>query len=226
MILTAPGKQQSVSLNGLGDCLPLGYDLGGQPMCRDNNTGSVVACTSAGCSRPSTTIVPTTPYEQYGTDCTPRQYTFLDPAPWPPKDPCIIKNTVPCLPADWPRRRSGYYDGDPGVPDCPSVLSPFGTPITPTGNTLNNVAPPPASPVTPPAPGNVLTPPAGTPVVPRSTVNNGTTTGNPVLGTRPGDEPAAPNEVTDWIKANWVLLAAGAGALLLLPTLMSSMGRR
>jgi len=46
-----------------------------------------------------------------------------------------------------------------------------------------------------------------------------------VIGNTPGSTEASPSsfdttEVTNWIKANWVLLAAGVGALLILPALI------
>lgn len=97
----------------------------------------------------------------------------------------------------------------------------------PPDNTLNNVAPTPTPiPVTNPTP--VLVPPSSTPVITPTQIANGNPgTPNPTVTLPNGSAPQTLPDlsgVTDWLTANWPLLAAGVAALVILPGLLG--GRR
>jgi hypothetical protein len=90
----------------------------------------------------------------------------------------------------------------------------------PPGNTLDNVAPTPVV-VTPAPPTVVLSPPQSTPVITPTQIANGNPGANPPVYSY-GTVPALPDMsgVTDWLTANWMILAAGAAALVILPSVM------
>jgi len=102
-------------------------------------------------------------------------------------------------------------------------------PASPGGvNTLDAVAPGTLAVITGPA-VNAMSPPSGsTAVTPQSIANAMTVTGGASLVNGPGAgtmaAEASPgfdtSEITTWIKANWILIAAGVGALILLPALI------
>lgn len=82
----------------------------------------------------------------------------------------------------------------------------------PPSNTLDNVAPTPVV-VNQVPPTQVLTPPVPLPPVTQTQVQNGTT----------GPQNSMPG-LTSWLETNWVIVAAGIAALVILPGLMG--GRR
>lgn len=116
---------------------------------------------------------------------------------------------------DWwvsnPVSSSGYTPPAQQTPYNPaSVPGSNQLPVPP--NVLNNVAPTPiTTPVTNPT--NVLNPPTGQfPINPQSIANG--TTGGTILGLP--DLSGA----TTWLQANWMLVAGGLAALVILPSLL------
>ena len=227
-----PAPRARYARRGLGDCLTLpGYAPGSPNGCRDNRTGSMVACSSPACLLPPLAAGPSTAatWQSQGVACMPKQYSPESPAPFPPKDPCTIQNAYPCLPSGWPARNSGYYDGDPGVDSCDAFSGPlsFGVPVAAYVAAAplmsGGQASPPPPPGSPPPPMTVnYQPVLPPPAPPPATQSNGTqqAAAGAGAGQSNGTNPAAvvpfaiPSFVTDDSLIagvpNWLL---GAGAL-------------
>lgn len=95
------------------------------------------------------------------------------------------------------QKASTYQSGDSGS---------LTNPVNVLTNTAPTYTPPPQT-----KPTNVLAPPQ---------TGNPTSGNQNVTGDQTQTQTQAPNDITAWLEANWVLVAAGVGALILLPSLM------
>ena len=169
------------------------------------------------------------------------QYGSFNPAPWPPRDTSIIAaSNVACLPPDWPAPNSGYYNtGTAPIPPACSSLGPGQVSFVnapPNGLVSSS---PVVQPIHPAPQINVITPPGNS----QSSVNpNNLTNGANSLNTSPGninstssgnsnnsnsntdttDTTNTNDQAITWLKENWVLLAAGVAAVVLLPSMLKN----
>lgn len=242
------------SLNGLGEC----QSLPGSQFCRDNNTGSLVDCTSTVCKTgggasaggglsnewssnvpSSSPVYSNIPIGGFTGDFTVMTLdSFLAQVLASKESPFMANviargaDTVANQAADFQAQADSYCAINGALPDCgqkSSLVAKYralymawangqkastyqsqdsGTIASPI-NTLSNSAPV-YNPVVPAPPTNVLSPPQ---------------TGNPTSGQQnvtspPNQQSTDTLDVTQWLKDNWVLVAAGVAAVVFLPSMM------